>query len=126
MEYELQVIIVSGPDEPRRAIAGLAMAASACCAGTKVGVYMVMDGARCLSTANCTRVLAQGFPTVREFVEVIRESGGAVEYCPACLNEECAVEVKQHVMESEMCRLARPAGMSSFGMRMAQVPTVVF
>jgi predicted peroxiredoxin len=126
MEYELQVIIVAGPEDPRRAIAGFAMAASACCAGTKVGVYLVMDAARFVSASNCSKILAQGFPSVREFIEAIHESGGAVEYCPACLNEECAQEVKQHVVETEMCRLARPSGMSSFGMRMAQIPTVVF
>lgn len=123
---QLQVIIVSGPDDPRKAILGLSMAASAASVGTCVYVYLVMDGARCLLTENCSRPLLDGYPTVSELIEVVHGAGGTIGYCPNCLDEQCSPILQHKTAIQAFCHLAHPGGVSLVGIRMSTIPTVVF
>ena len=124
--HDLQVIIVSGPEDPRKAILGLSMAASAASTGSRVLIYLVLDGARCLLTEHCSRELLNGYPSVAELVEVVHESGGTIAYCPNCLESECAPEMQSRAHVKAFCHLAKPGGVSMVGMQMTQIPTVVF
>jgi predicted peroxiredoxin len=124
--HDLQVLIVAGPEDPRRAILGLSMAASAASTGAKVYVYLVMGGARFLLKENCSRSLVDGYPSVAELVEVVHEGGGTIGYCPNCLDSQCTPNLPGLTEVKSFCHLAHPGGMSTFGMRMTSIPTVVF
>lgn len=120
----VQVIIVSGPDEPKRLLLGLSMAAGAAAAGTNVHVFLAMDGARCLQPGVCDQTLLEGYPSVSELLSVVTESGGAVEYCPHCLPTGCT---HTPAAQGGSCGCKGvPAGLTSYGVRMADWPTVVF
>jgi predicted peroxiredoxin len=125
-EYQLQVIIASGPDQAQRAILGLSMAASASAAGVRVAIFFAMAGAQLLNATNCSQILVAGFPSVAEFVKILIDSDGAVEYCPNCVDGECAVGFSDKLIKTEVCQLAKPGGMSAFALRMASSSTVVF
>ena len=120
----VQVIIVSGPNEPKRLLMGLSMAAGAAAAGTTVNLFLAMDGAKCLLPEVCERTLLDGYPSVAELLAVVRDCGGAVEYCPHCLPTTCA----QHTTgQTATCGCKGvPAGLTSYGVRLADWPTVVF
>ena len=124
--HDLQVIIVSGPEDPRKAILGLSMAASAASGGSRVLIYLVLDGARCLLTEHCSREILAGYPSIAELVEVVHESGGTIAYCPNCLDSECAPAMQSVAHVKKFCHLAQPGGISTVGMQMTQIPTVVF
>lgn len=120
----VQVIIVSGPDEPKRMMLGLSMAAGAAAAGTLVNVFLAMDGAKCLLPGICDQTLLDGYPSASELLSVVRESGGVVEYCPHCLPTGCTHQTADHG-NSCGCK-GVPAGLTSYGVRLADWPTVVF
>ena len=125
-EYDLQIIVASGPADPKRAVLGLAMAASAASCGRRVQIYFAMDGAQFLLSENCSRIVVDGFPSVSDLVEVVYESGGAILYCPNCLQGQCAPALKPKIVEYSVCHLAKPGGMSAVGMQLGVIPTVVF
>lgn len=120
----VQVIIVSGPEEPKRLLLGLSMAAGAAAAGTLVNLFLAMDGAKCLMPGVCERVLLEGYPSVADLLAVVKESGGVVEYCPHCLPTGCAHAPAEHGASCG-CK-GIPAGLTSYGVRLADWPTVVF
>lgn len=120
----VQVIIVSGPDEPKRLLLGLSMAAGAAAAGTIVNIFLAMDGAKCLLPDACERTLLDGYPTVAELLSVVKDCGGVVEYCPHCLPTGCAHHPADHA-GSCGCK-GVPAGLTSYGVRIGDWPTVVF
>lgn len=123
---QLQVIIATGPADPHRAVLGLALAASAAAAGTRVTAYFAMQGAQLLKRENCAQSLLPGYPSAAEFVEIILSSDGVVEYCPNCIDGECAVQFEGRLVEAKVCQLAKPGGMSAVALRMSSMPTVVF
>jgi predicted peroxiredoxin len=125
-DYDLQIIIVAGPDQPQRAVLGLSMAAAAAAAGTRVFIYLVMEGARCLLTQNCARSLVDGFPTVAELVAAVHESGGSIAYCPNCLAGQCDPGFRGKTSEQSFCHLGHPSGVSTVAMQLAHIPSVVF
>lgn len=126
MNEQLQVIVVSGPGEPKRLVLGLSMAAAAAAAGTTVRLFLVMDGAACLRADICHRELVQGYPPVSELLTAIEQSGGAVEYCPHCLPEGCDASFARPAQGDGCACKGLPAGLSSYGVRLASCPSVVF
>lgn len=120
----VQIIIVSGPEDPKRLLLGLSMAAGAAAAGTLVNIFLAMDGARCLLPGVCEATLLDGYPSVSELLAVVKESGGVVEYCPHCLPVGCS---HQPAAQGSPCGCnGVPAGLTSYGVRLADWPTVVF
>lgn len=124
---EIQVVIASGPGEPKRLFLGLSMAAAAASAGTRVRLFLTMDGAHCLEPGVCETRLVEGAPTVSELLSAIHETGGVVEYCPHCLPGGCNPSLAKPVAASGNCGCAGvPAGIASYGVRLADYPTIVF
>lgn len=123
----VQIVIASGTNEPKRVMLGLSMAASAAAAGTTVNVFLAMDGVEWLNPDVCDRVVLEGYPPAAELLSVIHESGGVVEYCPHCLPAGCRVhgQVSAHPLSSCGC-VGLPSGLASYGVRLADWPTVVF
>ncbi|MDX1982665.1 MAG: DsrE family protein [Bryobacteraceae bacterium] len=127
MSEHLQVILASGPSEPKRLMLGLAMAAAAASSGTIVHMFLVMDGAGCLRSEMCHQELLKGYPPVSELLSVIAQSGGVVEYCPHCLPDGCDASFARPAQQSGTCGCAGiPAGLASYGVRLSSIPSVVF
>lgn len=124
MSSELQVVIASGIEAPKRVVLGLSMAASAIAAGCFVRLYFVMDGAQWLRAENCARVAVEGYPTVSELMEALRMGGGEVEFCPHCVEDKCSHRAASPAEGS--CGCATAAGIAAYGVRMSNTPTVVF
>ncbi|MFN7918678.1 MAG: DsrE family protein [Bryobacteraceae bacterium] len=124
----VHVIIPSGPGEPKRLMLGLAMAAAAAAAGTVVRVFLIMDGVMCLTPEFCSTELLRGYPPPADLLAAIHEAGGSVEYCPNCLPSGCdAALARATAPAGNACRCAGvPAGLASYGVRLADIPTVVF
>ncbi len=125
MSSELQVVIASGPDDPKRVVLGLSMAASAVAAGAYVRLYFVMDGAQWLREEHCSTVAVPGYPPLAELMEAVRMGGGDVEFCPHCVENRCAHVATSSAQEGG-CGCASSAGMAAYGVRMPTTPTVVF
>lgn len=125
-DAHVQVIIASGPDDPKRVVLGLSLAASAAAANTIVHLFFAMDGARCLLDDNCDRTLVDGYPSVAELLGVIEASGGAIEYCPHCLPTGCTPRFGAQVRSSTCGCTGAPAGLASYGVHLGDRPTVVF
>lgn len=120
----VQVIIASGTSEPKRLLLGLSLAAGAAAAGTVVNLFFAMDGAQCLAPGVCDATLLEGYPTVSELLGIIKDSGGVIEYCPHCLPTGCPHQPQG--LESSCGCKGIPAGLTSYGVRLADWPTVVF
>lgn len=124
---DVQVIIVSGPDEPKRVVLGLSMAASAASTGRGVRIFFTMDGARCLLDGDCDRTLVEGYPTVAELLTVVEAAGGVVEYCPHCLPTGCVPRVGVSVAGRGTCGCnGMPAGIASYGVHLGDRHTIAF
>lgn len=128
MMNKVQVVISSGPQEPKRLMLGLSMAASAAASGTNVSLFLVMDGVQCLLDEVCNKELLTGYPPVAELLSVVSQTGGAVEYCPHCIPAGCSGSIAKPVdlSESSCGCVGIPAGIASYGVRLAECPTVVF
>jgi len=122
----VQVIVVSGPSEPKRVVLALSLAASAASTGITVQVFFAMDGARCLLDDVCDQALVDGYPTVAELLAVIEAAGGAVEYCPHCLPTGCVPRFGAQAAEQKACGCGgAPAGIASYGVHLGDRATVV-
>lgn len=120
---ELHVVVVSGPDDPKRSLLGLSMAAAAVATGSAVSVYLVMDGAQWLREEHCQSAPLAGYPAVVELMDAIREGGGAIEFCQHCVEDRC-----RHTNGGDQpsCGCASAAGIAAYGVGMTTTPTVVF
>lgn len=126
-EQHVQVLIVSGPDEPKKVVLGLSLAASAAAAGKIVHLFFAMDGARCLLDDTCERTLVDGYPTVAEFLGIIEATAGAIEYCPHCLPTGCTPRFGAQVAVQKACGCSgAPAGIASYGVHLGDRATVAF
>lgn len=122
----VQVIIASGPDDPKRVVLGLALAASAAAANTVVHVFFAMDGAKCLVGDVCAQTLVDGYPSVAELLESVEQGGGSIEYCPHCLPSGCTPRFGAQVRQSACGCSGAPSGLASYGVHLADRATVVF
>jgi predicted peroxiredoxin len=113
----LQVLIVSGPSDAARARAGASLAAAAAACGTRVFLFLLMDGARWLDEGDLTASEPAAGPTMSDLFRAVTASGGTLEVCSSCAEDLCD-------------RHAPPgvgiAGLASVAVRLADMPTLVF
>ncbi len=123
----VQVIVVTGLDQPKRLMTGLSLAVASAAAGTEVRVFLGMDAVQCLDPEVCGRVILPGFPTIAELLGVIRDAGGSIEYCPHCLPEGCSDwGARQAPRGESACGcVALPAGLSTYGVHLGDYPTII-
>lgn len=122
----VQVIVVTGLDQPKRLFTGLSLAAASAAAGTRVRLFLGMDGVQCLDPRLSGEVILPGYPPVAELLSVIRDSGGVIEYCPHCLPSGCDTWLAQAPMgESTSGCAGLPAGLASYGVHLGDYSTIV-
>lgn len=124
----IQVIVASGPADPKRVLLGLSLAAAAASAGTIVRLFLTMDGVQCLDPGVCRRELLAGYPPIADLLEAIHGSGGVIEYCPNCLPQGCDGRLAKAAggADSPCGCSGVPAGLASYGVRLADYPTFIF
>lgn len=124
LEFDLQVIIVSGMKQVERVIIGLATALSAAVAEHHVVVFLTMEGAAFANPEEGKLNYINGFESVQKYFDLLLEEGAHIEVCSTCVDNYCLTEKLGSV------RFINPkmnlAGLSTAGIRAAQVKTLVF
>ncbi|MBN1359415.1 MAG: DsrE family protein [Sedimentisphaerales bacterium] len=124
-EYDLQVVIASGPEALGRAVLGLAFAISAVASGVNVLVILTLNGITWLTTNEpSAEHKINGFDSVRSYLAILKEAGVAVRLCSACVAGHCAVPPAGH----DALREKPYIGLAEAAIRAARdsVQTVVF
>jgi predicted peroxiredoxin len=129
---ELQFIISSGPGDSRATL-GFAAATAAAACGTKVIVFLAMEGARWALKSVGNEPQGTGFQAVSQMLALIQSSGGRIEVCSNCLSTACSSCLSEicsmtsdGTRPSEMREGIHPAGLTTVAVRMSQMPSVSF
>ena len=83
-QFDLQIIISTGPDTPGRAIVGHSMAASAAAMGLRVLMFLAYDGAEWGTTRLSNREDVGDVEDLINHQLSILEADGRIEVCSAC------------------------------------------
>jgi predicted peroxiredoxin len=111
----LQILLVAGPAEAARALAGARLAAAAAACGTRVFLFLYQDGARWLQPGAAA---APDEAALTELLHAVAASGGVVEICSNCAGSHCsATRLPEGVGVS---------GLASVAVRAGDMTTVVF
>ncbi|MEM9696897.1 MAG: DsrE family protein [Myxococcota bacterium] len=89
---DLQILIVSGPEAPEKAVLGLAAALSAVHSAMAVRVVFAMRGAVWCAATEGNSVLVPGYPPIGELIANLVEEGVAVRGCSSCVDQYCPAE----------------------------------
>ncbi len=93
-EYDLQVMIASGPEDLARAVLGFAYAVSAAAAGVKVLVVLTLNAVTWLTADDpMVETKVNGFDSIRDYLAALKETGAVVRRCSTCAMAGCAVAV---------------------------------
>ena len=123
---ELQIIISSGPEDPRSAL-GFAAAAAAAACHIRVVVFLTLAGAQWASKFLGNESDMPGGQPVSEALALILGSGGRIEVCSSCLGDTCFTSRKSAGGAlSGMREGIYPGGLAAVAARMTQIPTVTF
>lgn len=123
----VQIVVVTGLDQPKRLMTGLSLAVASAAAGTEVRVFLSMDGVQCLDPRICGQVVLPGYPPISELFSVIRDAGGVIEYCPHCLPTGCDNWIARRAVsgESPCGCVGLPAGLASYGVHLGDYSTII-
>jgi len=122
---DLQIVIASGPMEPRRAVLGFAMALATASSGENVRIFLAMDGVAWALRTEGNGPEADAFLTVSEHIEMILAEGGQIEVCSTCVGQHCAAGCGGKDVEALRPGLT-VGGLAAVALSMAHIPTVVF
>lgn len=91
-EYDLQILIASGPEALARAVLGFAFAVSAAVSGVRVLVVLVLNATVWLTMDEpSAEQKVHGFNSIRDYMTVLKDTGAVVRLCSACAAENCAI-----------------------------------
>jgi predicted peroxiredoxin len=91
-EYDLQILIASGPEALTRAVLGFAFAVSAAVSGVRVLVVLVLNATVWLTMDEpSAEQEVHGFNSIRDYMTVLKDTGAVVRLCSACAAENCAI-----------------------------------
>lgn len=123
-EFDLQVIIVSGIKQVERAIIGLATALSAAVAGSKVVIFLTMEGAAFANPEEGKFNYVEGFESIQKYFDLLLEENAYIEVCSSCVDNYCLTEkINKHKIIHPGMHLA---GLSTAAIRATEVKTLVF
>jgi predicted peroxiredoxin len=91
-EYDLQILIASGPEALTRAVLGFAFAVSAAVSGVRVLVVLVLNATVWMTMDEPSAgQKVQGFDSIKDYMTVLKDTGAVVRLCSACAAENCAM-----------------------------------
>jgi len=122
--HALQVVIASGPEALGRAVLGFAFAVCAAISGVKVTVILALGGiAWAADHEPAAKQSVNGFDSISNYTDILKDHGATVRLCSACLSESCAVTMEKNDQAQLPCvGLTEVAIQAGYG----PVPTVVF
>lgn len=124
-EYGLQIIITKGPENPSKAILGLAMALSAVASDTRVVVFFTMKGARWVDPDVGEFKPEPNFNGSEEYIEALLDLGVTMEGCTSCVEQYCP-EIRDEDGVYHMREGVVFNGLSTATIRATYIPTLVF
>jgi predicted peroxiredoxin len=91
-EYDLQILIASGPEALARAALGFAFAVSATVSGAKVLLILTLNGTAWLTADEpSVQQKVNGFDSIGNYMTVLKDTGAVIRLCSACVAGNCAV-----------------------------------
>ncbi len=92
-EYELQVIIASGPEAVSRAVLGFAFAVSAAISGVKVMVFLTLQGVTWAEqNVQAAKQKVNGFSSIEDYIEILKDNNAVVQLCSSCVDNNCTID----------------------------------
>jgi len=123
--FDLQVILTTGTEDPERVTLGLAAALAAASSDQRVVVFFSVRGAQWASPVTPEHPKVGGFPSIAEIVEMLVELDVSLVGCTSCID----LHLKSDLGESGHRTMATGfsyGGLSEAALRMSDVPTVTF
>ena len=123
--YDLQILVMSGPEAPEKAVLGLAAALSALHSDMRVKVVFAMRGAIWCAESEGNAPLVAGYPPIGELIGMLLGEGAHVYGCSSCVDQYCPAprdSAGHKVLRSGVGRI----GLSVVTLRMADTSTVTF
>jgi len=121
----LQIIITSGKDNIHKAVLGFASAASAAASGSKVLVYLTMNGAHWASETTGNDIELEGWQPIADYIDIILELDSCVKVCTTCAKYYCPAPVDKN--DNKILRKGiEMEGLASMTLRLEKVPSISF
>ena len=109
-QYELQVLIASGPEAVDRAVLGFALAVSAASSGIKVTVILALKGiAWAQQNIRAAKQKVNGFSSIEDYVNILGDSGAVIRLCSSCVENNCKLDKKESAQTSSYVGLTEVA-----------------
>lgn len=123
-EYDVQIILISGYNEPERCIAGLMMAMACAASFKKVVLFLMMNAAELASLHPSKRVKIEPFDYIDSYVDQLIALDVKIEVCSTCIKKFCSSynEIEQEYLRPE----ATVAGMFEYAARAKDIRTLMF
>ncbi|MCA9258265.1 MAG: DsrE family protein [Planctomycetales bacterium] len=122
--FDLQIMISAGESAADRAALGFATAAAAAVSGSRVVVFLAMDGAVWTLRTKGLKSTVPGFKPIAEFYDILQQCEASIEGCSSCVERLLAYETASR---EEILRTGvRLAGLAVAAMRAPGVPTLTF
>lgn len=122
---DLQILVISGPEAPEKAVLGLAAALSALHSDMRVKLVFAMRGAVWCAETEGNAALVPGYPPIGELIAMLQAEGARVCGCSSCVDQYCPAPCDPHGMKVLRTGIER-VGLSVVTLHMAHTPTVTF
>lgn len=123
--YDLQILVISGPEAPEKAVLGLASALSAIHSDLKVKVVFAMRGAIWCAATEGNSQLVPGYPPIGELIAMLQAEGARVCGCSSCVDQYCPAPRDDNGSKVLREGIER-VGLSVVTLHMADTSTVTF
>lgn len=120
---DLQIVILSGPQDTPRATFGLAAALAAAASGIEVAVVLSMHGAY-WAAPDASHLQVPQFPAIDELIEELLDAEVPVLACSTCVDNYCPSPRGEDGLRLLRPRLER-VGLGLVAIRMSQIRTVI-
>ena len=124
-QYELQILIVSGPEAVDRAVLGFAFAVSAATSGIKVMVFLTLQGiAWAEQNIPAAKQKVNGFSSIEDYINILKDNDAVIRLCSSCVKNNCAID-KVELENTDTCSYI---GLTEVAIRAAcnTINTIVF
>lgn len=130
-EYDIQVLIASGPENPCRAQLGFQTALAAMASDLNVVVFLSTNAVLWAMKNAGPAQIGCGMKSIREdihsMIAMLGDGGARIEICSACVGEHCEASPadEEYVPEFVLENVAL-GGLTTVAIRSAKVNTMTF
>lgn len=121
-EIDIQIILVSGYDEPERCTAALLMAMVCAASFKNIAVFLMMDAAELASRRPSKRIKVEPFDYIDQYIDQLFALGVKIDVCSTCIKKFCLEPNQQDYLRAD----AHIAGMYEYAARAKNIRTLMF